>query len=243
MKQFLLIICLFAVPALAIGQKQITFLSEDSLSITADLYEENVDFPYVVFFHQASSSRGEYKEIAPRFLKMGYNALVVDLRSGKESNYVQNQTAAKASELNLAREMIDAQQDIRAAVHYAQKLRNNKPVIVFGSSYSASLVLEEAAGDSLISAVIAFSPGEYFRGHSVKDSIEGLSIPYFVSGSQPEKDYIYELLSKTSSPTGIIFIPETGAGKHGASSLWSSNKNSSEYWLALVMFIRSLGIN
>ena len=242
MKQFLIIICLLAIPVLSIGQKQITFLSEDSLSITADLYEQDMDFPYVVFFHQAGSSRGEYREIAPRFLKMGYNALVVDLRSGKESNYVQNQTAAKASELNLAREMINAQQDIRAAVHYAQKLGNNQAVTVFGSSYSASLVLEEAANDSLISAVIAFSPGEYFQGHSVKDSIEGLSIPYFVSGSQPEKDYIYELLSKTNSPRGIIFIPETGAGKHGASSLWSGNENSSEYWLALVMFIRSLGL-
>jgi len=228
-------------PILSIGQKQITFFSEDSLSITADLYEQDVNFPYVVFFHQAGSSRGEYREIAPRFLKMGYNALVVDLRSGKESNYVQNQTATKANELNLAREMIDARQDIRASVHHAQKLRNNQPVIVFGSSYSASLVLEEAVSDSLISAVIAFSPGEYFRGHSVKDSIEGLSIPYFVSGSQPEKDYIYELLSKTNSPGGVIFIPETRAGKHGASSLWSDNENSSEYWLALVMFIRSLG--
>ncbi|MEA1897533.1 MAG: dienelactone hydrolase family protein [Bacteroidota bacterium] len=243
MKQFLIIICLIAMPVLSVGQRQITFPSEDSLTITADLYEQDVDFPYVVFFHQAGSSRGEFREIAPRFLKMGYNALVVDLRSGKESNYVQNQTSAKANELNLPREMIDARQDIRAAVHYAQRLKNNQTVIVLGSSYSASLVLEEAAGDSLISAVIAFSPGEYFRGHSVKDSIEGLSIPYFVSGSKPEKDYIYELLSKTSSPTGIIFIPETGAGRHGASSLWSDNKNSSEYWLALVMFIRSLGNN
>lgn len=228
-------------PVLSVGQRQIEFPSEDSLTVTADLYEQDVDFPYVVFFHQAGSSRGEYREIAPRFLKMGYNALVVDLRSGKESNYVQNQTAAKANELNLVREMIDARQDISAAIHYAQKFSNNQPILVFGSSYSASLVLEEAASDSLISAVIAFSPGEYFRGHSVKNSIEGLSIPFFVSGSQAEKNYIQDLMSLTASPRGTIFIPENGFGKHGASSLWNSNENSSEYWLALVMFIRSLG--
>lgn len=240
MKQFLVIFCLFALPVLSIGQKQIAFFSEDSLSITADLYVQDKDFPYVVFFHQAGSSRGEYREIAPRFLKMGYNALVVDLRSGKESNFVQNQTAAKANELNLAREMIDARQDIRAATQYAQQLSNNQAVLVFGSSYSASLVLEEATRDSLINAVIAFSPGEYFRGHSVKNSIEGLSIPFFVSGSQAEKNYIQDLVSLTASPRGTIFIPENGFGKHGASSLWNSNENASEYWLALVMFVRSL---
>jgi len=240
MKHLLVIFCVFALPVLAKGQKQISFISEDSLKITADLYEQDKNFPYVVFFHQARSSRGEYREIAPRFLKMGYNALSVDLRSGKESNYVHNQTALRANEQNLPREMIDAYQDIHVAIQYAEKLSNNQPVLVFGSSYSASLVLEEAARDSLIRAVIAFSPGEYFRGHSVKDSIEGLSTPYFVSGSKSEEDYIIELLSKTNSPRGTIFIPESGNGKHGASSLWNSNKNASEYWLALVMFVRSL---
>jgi len=114
------------------------------------------------------------------------------------------------------------------------------PVLVFGSSYSASLVLEEAAKDSLINAVIAFSPGEYFRGQSVKDSIAGLSTPFFVAGTQHEKDYIIELLSMTNSPRGTIFIPEGGLGRHGASALWKSNNNSSEYWLALVMFVKSL---
>ncbi len=240
MKKITIVFSLFILPLLTMGQKQVTFLSADSLLITADQYIAGKDLPYIVFFHQAGSSRGEYKHIAPRFLKMGYNALSVDLRAGKESNYIQNQTAARAIEEYKVREMLDAQQDIRAAVNYALEISNNKPLVIFGSSYSASLVLEEASNDSLISAVIAFSPGEYFRGHSVKDSIEGLSIPYFVAGSQREKTYITELLSLTDSPRGTIFIPEDGSGKHGASALWRTNKNSSEYWLALVMFVKSL---
>lgn len=240
MKKLAILAVMIMLPIVADAQKRISLYASDSLEITADLYKFGRNTNYAVFFHQAGSSRGEFKEIAPRFLKMGYNVLAVDLRSGNESNYIQNQTAYNAIRHDLPREMIDARLDIEAAVDYALKAGHNKPVLVFGSSYSASLALEAAANDSLVSAVIAFSPGEYFRGHSVKDSISGLSKPFFVAGTQLEEEYVRELLSLTDSNRGVVFIPEDGQGRHGASALWKSNNNSSEYWLALVMFVKSL---
>jgi hypothetical protein len=46
----------------------ITFPSGDGVTCTADLYRVHPDpaTPFIVLFHQAGYSRGEYREIAPR---------------------------------------------------------------------------------------------------------------------------------------------------------------------------------
>lgn len=235
----LLIILLILIPLISIGQEKVFFTSSDGLEITADFYQADPFQPYVIFMHQARSSRGEYKEIAPRFVKMGYNCLVVDLRSGGEMNFVQNETANRANEENLPNSMIDARRDVAAAIDYAFKA-SGRQVILFGSSYSATLALEESKSDPKVQAVIAFSPGEYFPGHSVKETLNGLRKPYFVTGSLNEQPYIEELMSGANSEAGIIFAPKDGQGRHGASTLWKEEPAASEYWLALIMFIRSL---
>ena len=84
----LLAIFFIIIPLITTGQEMVFFTSSDGLKISADFYQSDPFQPYMIFMHQARSSRGEYKEIAPRFVKMGYNCLVVDLRSGGEMNYV-----------------------------------------------------------------------------------------------------------------------------------------------------------
>lgn len=239
MRKLVIIFLVLSLPVLSSGQEKLGLSASDGLEITADFYQADPFQPYMIFMHQAGSSRGEYNEIAPRFLKMGYNCLVVDLRSGGEMNYVQNETAKRAKQENIPHSMLDARRDVAAAVDYAFKA-SGKPVILFGSSYSATLALEEAKSDPKVQAVIAFSPGEYFPGHSVKETLAGFKKPYFVTGSLDEKPYIEELLSETNSSSGIIFSPQDGQGRHGASTLWKEEPSSSEYWLALIMFIRSL---
>ena len=224
------------------SQEIVHFLSKDSLKITADYYASEAQLPYILFFHQARSSRGEFRNIAPRFVKMGHSCLAVDLRSGNEMNYIVNETATLAKKEKLPHAMSDAVADIQAAIHYAFK-KSNQPVILFGSSFSASLVLEEAVSDTLVAAVIAFSPGEYFRGISVKDSLTSLAKPFFVAGTKSEEKYIRELLSTANGNKGFLFFPEKGKGVHGAKTLSKDNPNSSEYWLSLVMFVRSLHLD
>ena len=55
----------------AAAHQKITFPSADGLVITADLYlqNRNKEVPFVVLFHQAGWSRGEYLEIAPKLNK------------------------------------------------------------------------------------------------------------------------------------------------------------------------------
>jgi len=129
---------IFLAISLSIAQvvkEKVTFEAEDGIEITADKYLENEEYPYILLFHQAGSSRGEFNDIAERFLKLRYNCLAVDLRSGDNSNYVKNETALKAGGQHSSVSFLDAAQDIRAAIDYAWNL-NPKEVILLGSSFS-----------------------------------------------------------------------------------------------------------
>ncbi len=104
------------------NKELITFASDDGLTITADLYlldKENA--PFIILFHQARYSRGEYIETAKEFNKLGYSCLAVDQRSGNEVNGVVNTTNKEAVSKGLPVNYADAMLDMRAAVKYVQE--------------------------------------------------------------------------------------------------------------------------
>lgn len=222
------------------GQEMVSFKAEDGLSVTADLYLLDKNKPFILLFHQAESSRGEYVDIAPKLMRLGYNCLAVDLRSGLKSNYIKNETASKAAEKQLSTGFIDAQKDIVAAIEYVKRY-NHLPVILFGSSYSASLSLMIGAQNKRISSVIAFSPGEYFRPEViVKENISELKAPVFIAASEFEYDNVKEITSTVTSNTKVFYKPSKGRGAHGAKALWESTDSSSECWLNLTHFFSRL---
>ncbi|MCX7955142.1 MAG: dienelactone hydrolase family protein [Bacteroidales bacterium] len=222
------------------GQEIITFPSKDSLIITATLYEEDPSYPYIVLFHQAGFSRGEYKETAPKFTNLGYNCLAVDLRSGEHVNSVYNETAKRAKDKKLPTEYLDAKQDIEAAIDFAYK-KSKKPVVVVGSSYSASLSLIVAKNNPKVKAVVAFSPGEYFgKALNVQNSLKNFDKPVFAACSQREYSYVVTLLSNVPENLKTIFKPAEHQGEHGSKCLWASNPSSKEYWLAILMFFNKI---
>jgi dienelactone hydrolase len=224
----------------SLAQEKVTFYSEDSLKITADLYMKDYNLPFILLFHQGGSSRGEYKDIAPRLQKLEYNCLAVDLRSGDKMNYVNNETATRAQNEKKPHTYLDAQKDIKAAITYIRKT-NNQPVILLGSSFSASLCLMVAKNNPKVIAVIAFSPGEYFRPEKVvKDEIAGLTQPIFISATELEDDFISQLISGIPEENRFIFTPSKGKGGHGAKMLWNSNESSDECWLELLLFFKKV---
>ncbi|HID38382.1 MAG TPA: hypothetical protein EYP36_02570, partial [Calditrichaeota bacterium] len=102
--------------------KTITFPSLDSLEITADLYlPHGKTAPFIILYHRAHWSRGEYREIAPKLTEMGFNCLAVDQRSGSEVNGVKNETAARAVKLGKPTTYVDALQDMQAALDLVRK--------------------------------------------------------------------------------------------------------------------------
>lgn len=126
--------------------KQIEFDSLDGLKITADLYIAASDKtqPFIVLCHQAGWSRGEYREIAPKLNEMGFNCIAIDQRSGKAVNGVTNDTAARAKAAGKGGAYVDAEQDIIAAAKYAKDNLAEGELLLWGSSYSAALVLRIA---------------------------------------------------------------------------------------------------
>lgn len=224
-----------------IAQSKISFPSSDQLTVTADFYENEKDgktATWVLLFHQAGYSRGEYRETAARIVKLGFNCLAVDLRSGEEINFVNNETAAEAKKKKLPTTYMDAKKDILAAIEYAFE-KSKKPVLLFGSSYSASLALVVAKSNPKVKAVVAFSPGEYFENPLyVQNSLTSYDKPVFAAVTKKEFPYLETMLSNITKDK-ILFQPQAGDGEHGSKALWKSNKTSSEYWMALVSFLKA----
>ena len=219
--------------------QKISFPASDGLIVTADLYFVSDSLPYMVLCHQAGYSRAEYAETAGKFCHLGYNCLAIDQRSGNEVNGVKNETAALAASKKMPNTYLDAEKDILAAIDYVYS-KSGKKVFLVGSSYSASLALKIAASNKKISAVMAFSPGEYFGTKlKLKDAIASLSVPVFVTSSKEESADVAALMSDVKSKLKNQFVPSS-AGKHGSSCLWKDNPNYHEYWLAIMLFAKQL---
>jgi dienelactone hydrolase len=222
------------------AQQTVTFESKDGLLITADLYVSSTQNPYIILLHQAGYSRGEYREIAPKLVKLGYNCLAVDLRSGDEVNFIKNETAVRAKAKNLPTNYLDALPDIHASIDFI-KLKSNKPVVLWGSSYSASLSLIVAPEELKVSALVVFSPGEYFNPENfVSSKISKISVPVLALSSKSEYPEMNQMLSVIKKSLITSFQPSGDEGKHGSKALWESTPSNNEYWMAVTMFFSKL---
>lgn len=220
------------------SQEKITFEAKDGLTVTADVYGTNPDLRYILLFHQAGYSRGEYKETQNIFGRIGYNCIAVDLRSGKEVNFVQNETAAAAEQKGLSTTYLDTEADIIAAIDYAYEKSQN-PVLIAGSSYSASLVLKVAKNNPKVIAVVAFSPGEYFGSDfSVKDHLVNYDKPVFVSATLREFQSVVEMTAGIPYDKKTLFKPgKDKKGAHGSRILWASSDSYKDIRFDLLRFL------
>ncbi len=239
MRVLLFLIC-FLISVKVTAQHSITFPSADNILITADQYLNDKDLPYIILFHQANSSRGEFHEIAPKLTRLGYNCLAVDLRSGKEINYIQNETATRAAEQRLPTGYLDAEKDIIASIEYIKEI-SPKKIILLGSSYSASLVMKVGNHNPDVEAVVAFSPGEYFQPKLIlKSFLNEYDKPLFIASTVNEKPFVYDLIAEIPEELVNFFVPETGEGTHGAKALWEKQPQNEEVWLSLMLFFKKI---
>ena len=227
--------------AAAASFETIAYPSEDGLKITADLYGAQLKpgAPLIVAFHQAGSSRGEYRTIAPKLLAMGYRVLAPDQRSGRAYDGVSNETAARAKAAGKPTRYRNAMQDLVASIAYAKKLDPQAKIILWGSSYSASLVLKLAARPGLAAAVLSFSPGEYFGGSWVADTAGRIKIPTFITSARGEAYRWKGIFNNIGTRQKTGFIPPV-AGRHGSSALHpSQGAEAIPYWRAVKAFLRN----
>jgi len=242
-KTMLLLAGLFLLNLNAQTKKSVEFYSEDGLTITADTYiKHSLDKPFIVLFHQAGWSRGEYIEVAPKLNELGFNCMAIDQRSGKIVNNIENETAKRAAKRNLSMNYPDAIPDLIAAIKYARKNFVKGKLIIWGSSYSSALVLKLAGENrKLCDAVLSFAPGEYFTRFGkpenwITQSAKNIEVPVFITSAKSEKVYWTPIFEKIKSTNKHSFLPET-EGNHGSRALWKKFLDSKDYWKEVRKFL------
>ncbi len=224
-----------------IMENKIQFQADDGVTITADIYmNHDKAAPFIVLFHQAGSSRGEYNEIAPRLNKLGFNAMAIDQRSGSSSNGKSNETNSSARTLGKNTKYMDAAEDLTAAFNYAKNNYAEGKILVWGSSYSASLVLLLSGRNQINpDGILSFSPGEYlgFR-NKVASAVKSINVPVFITSAKNEKNSWWKIFRSIPSENKTYFIPESKNGRHGSSTLFSTEEASGDYWAAVEKFLK-----
>jgi alpha-beta hydrolase superfamily lysophospholipase len=208
--------------------KTVTVEAKDGINLTADIYSINdKSAPTVLLFHQYKSSRGEYREIASILNDMGFNAIAFDTRAGGIDpwNNVENITTKTYAEV--WRDYLSVYPELETALNFALEEGYNGKIIVWGSSFSASLVLKLAGEHpDEISGVLAFSPGEYVKGKKgvvAEWASEIKNIPAFIACGATESDNVKPIYEKLKTEDKMFYLP--AVGKHGSSILMDDSRN------------------
>lgn len=226
--------------ALAVAAETVIIGTNDGKKIFADHVPVEHGRATIVLFHQAGSSSYEYAAIAPKLNALGYSTLVVDQRSGGNL-YGPNRTVNEYGKS--AASYVDALPDLEAALNWARL--QGQPVILWGSSYSASLALRIAADNpTLVAAVLAFSPGEYFDDKNyARAAAAKVTVPVFVTQGKDVKEMAQSqpIFDALASGQKKMFTPSI-AGVHGASTLRTDRNptGAAENWQAVEAFLDSL---
>jgi dienelactone hydrolase len=221
----------------AVTSRAVTLTAKDGVKIFGIYYTAPKPKALILLFHQAGSNKAEYAAIAPRLAKAGYSSLAIDQRSGGKDFGAVNETV---NALLRSGDFMDVKRDLEAALAWSDD--KQLPVIIWGSSYSASLVYVLAAENpSKIRAAIAFSGGDYLDDNQVLDAMEKITVPLFATAGIKEVKEMRPILESASSRKKIFFVPKLG-GVHGSATLIAgeNRKGSEENWAALLTFLSSV---
>lgn len=224
--------------ALGIGSahagEAVQFLAKDGVTVFGEFYPAATkDAPFILCFHMADSNRAEYVEIAPHLASLGYQVLAIDQRSGGYSYDRVNETAKAYGKSATYEEAIP---DLEAAMAWAKERSPASKLLIWGSSYSAALVIVLASRHPEVDGVLAFSPGESLGGNKVAEAAARMTQPVFVTSARPEADYVTPIVKAIGSADKVQFIPK-GYGAHGSGAFWRPAPEPEEYWRATEAFL------
>jgi len=225
----------------AAAQAQPVWLTAtDHANVKGAYYKADNPKAVILLFHQAGSSKDEYATIGPKLVAAGYSAMAIDQRSGGDM-FGTNETVTHLPK-DRKSGMIDAQKDMEGAIHWA--LPMGKPIILWGSSYSASLVIPLAnAYPSQVKAVLSFSPGEYFDDkHMIARDAGWLTQPIFITdaGTPDEVAKAKAIAAKVPGGRATVYTPEHGV--HGSSTLIEAKnpQGAAANWDAVMAFLKKV---
>lgn len=222
----------FASFATFAAAEPVTLTASDGVKVFGTYYGTgDKSKPIVLLFHMAGSNKGEYGQVGPRLIQLGYNALAIDQRSGGGANET-------VRTLGRSTGFQQALPDLEAALAWAKSSGHAGKVIVVGSSYSASLVfLLAAKHPGEIHGLASFSPGEYFgSGSSVRAAAAQLhGVTVFVSSASDSGEIAEARTILASVPGNAKSQLAPKQAPHGASALAQG-----EVWDAFTRFLASV---
>jgi len=214
--------------ALIMDTVQLT--AADGLPVRAVLYYSDSTATTIVLCHQARFNNYEYAEIAPKLVSMGFSCLALDQRSGGTMDTHINATYEAAIKAGLETNYARAKPDISAGVEFAAAF-SGKPVILWGSSYSATLVMQVAMENPNVKATVAFSPILQFdnKESAVPVFSAYQNKPLFITSTEKEGAPIAKALTHLDDTVLYQYYPDM-KGTHGSKALWNSDPVSEAYW-------------
>ena len=223
--------------AIPTAAEAMTLKAADGVTVYGRLYQAAQPRAVILLFHQAGSSKDEYATIGPRLVKAGYRALAVDQRAGG-GLFGKNETAAA---LGREADYLEARPDLQAALDWAQT--QHLPIILWGSSYSSSLIFPLAADHPQgIIALLSFSPGEYFDSDKqmIRRAAAKVTVPVFIASanSKEERDDADPVMAALpKSAQNERYVPEHGV--HGSSMLIASRNpaGAEANWREVLAFL------
>jgi pimeloyl-ACP methyl ester carboxylesterase len=164
--------------------EEVELETADGITVYGDLYrsEGSRGAPLILLFHQGgANARGEYGPLIPKLLGEGYSLLAIDQRQGGSRLGGENRTVAALGDREFT--YCEAYPDLVAALAYARAIEPAVRPILWGSSYSAALVIRLAASHPEdVSGVLAFSPasGDAMEGCRPEPHGAELRVPLLV---------------------------------------------------------------
>lgn len=236
-----LIFCTAGLKAQDLGEA-IHFDSDDGTIVTGYWQEARVNnaSSTIILFHMGgASARGEYAEIAPILNAEGFNTFAVDLRGGGDRLGVPNQTMQRLGDVDIS--YCDVYPDLAASLEWV-KSKKLGPIIVWGSSYSATLGIQLAAKSGKdVTAALAFSPasGGPMAACKPDEFLDKISVPLLTFRPSIEMEYgsVIEQ-AKVFKAKGLPYI-EIQDGVHGSRMLLETvtGVDMRDAWQQVLMFV------
>jgi alpha-beta hydrolase superfamily lysophospholipase len=201
--------------------QQVTFPATDGDTVHATWYRTGgTPAALILAFHQGGASgEAEYGPIAARLNREGFDVLAVDQRAGGSLFGGVNRTVRdQGGETGYC----EAAPDLEGALAYARAERADLPIILWGSSYSAALVLRLAATNpEAVVAVLAFSPasGEPMTGCRGEEVSHDIDVPVLAlrPRGEMEREPVAMQMQLFRNQGHQVFVADPG--EHGSSML------------------------
>lgn len=235
---------IFLGPQVTRAQEAVQFKAADGVTVYGAYYAaKGSTQPMILLFHQASSNHYEYAGIAPKLTAAGFSCLAIDQRWGGRMWGQKNETVQKLGHAETSADKVeDLEADLNAALAWGHARDPHRKFILWGSSYSASLVFVVAAEHPQgVGGVLAFSPGEYFDKNPtlVREAATKVRVPVFVT-SENDADALTDatrIYDAVASPDKVHYKAKFAV--HGSSTLRPDRnpKGAEANWAAVMKFL------